>query len=105
MGLDITIREYKGNDEKGFLIMESPKEELPYTTDRVVIRKELSTHIKFKVLKDNNYYNWEEYYRPENFEEAYKWCESLEQEMDKDYVKKLLDSLAMNENYWLEYGY
>ena len=104
MGLDITIREYKGIDEKGFLKMITPEEDLQYTTDRVAIRHELDKHIKFKILNCNDYYNWEEYYRPENFEEAYKWCNTLK-DGDKNYVEKLLDSLSMNDNYWLEYGY
>lgn len=104
MGLDITIIEHQGTDEKGLLKMKPPEEDLPYTTDRVVIRHELDKHIKFKTLKCNDYYSWEEYYRPENFEEAYKWCSTLEGG-DKDYVEKLLNSLNMNENYWLEYGY
>jgi hypothetical protein len=104
MGLDITIREYKGVDEKGYLIMQTPAEDLPYTTDRVVIRHELSKNIEFGVLKCDDYYNWEEYYRPKNFDEAYKWCNTLK-DGEYEYVKNLLDSLAMNENYWLEYGY
>lgn len=104
MGLDITITEYKGIDEKGYLIMKSPDEELPYTTDRLSIRHALSENINFKTLKCNDYYNWEEYYRPNNFDEAYEWCNTLEGG-EKDYVKKLLDSLNMNDNYWLEYGY
>lgn len=104
MGLDITVREYQGTDEKGFLKMKTPDEDLPYTTDRVAIRRELDKYITFKTLKCSDYYSWEEYYRPENFEEAYKWCNTLK-DGDKNYVEKLLDSLSMNDNYWLEYSY
>lgn len=104
MGLDITIREHKGTDEKGFLIMKTPSEELPYSTDRLVIRHELSKNIDFEVLKCNDYYSWEEYYRPKDFDEAFKWCDTLKGG-EYNYVKALLDSLKMDDNYWLEYGY
>ena len=48
MGLDVTIKEYKGISNT-FLIMESPNVDLPYTTDRLYIRHELSKHIEFDV--------------------------------------------------------
>lgn len=103
MGLDITILEYKGIAELGYLIMKTPAVDLPYTTDRVAIRKELSKHIKFEVLSAGDDYG--EYYRPKDFDKAYEWCYSLEDPGEVQYVKGLLDSLKMNDNYWLSYSY
>lgn len=101
MGLDITIYECKGFDDRGRLIMKTPEVDLPYTTDRYYIRHRLSIHIPFDVLS----YSESEYYRPSDFDKAYEWCYSLEDPGEVQYVKGLLDSLKMNENYWLDYSY
>ena len=67
MGLDITIREFKGFDKNGYLKMKSPEEDLPYSTERFAIRKQILNNIEYKTLSSGKYYDMEEYYRPTNF--------------------------------------
>jgi len=105
MGLDIIIVEHKGYKDNGDLIIETPKEDLPYSTDRYSIRKEISKNVDFKVLNSGKYYDPEEYYRPTDFKKAYEWVDSIEDEGNKDYLIKLFKSLEMNPKYYLEYNY
>lgn len=90
MGLDIGVKEYKGKDEKGYLIMENP--DVDWYSTRMSIRKELLSNVEFDVLNSGIYYDWEEYYRITDFEKAYKWAETLE-EKDKNYIENILKIL------------
>lgn len=103
MGLDISVKEFKGKDEKGYLIMQYP--DLPNWDDtRMAIRKEFLNNVEFEVLSSGIYYDWEEYYRITDFTKAFEWAETL-QEKDKEYIKNILEILQSNNNYYLEYGY
>ncbi len=103
MGLDITLTEYFGINEKGYLVMETPDEE-DWDSSRVSIRHKISANIDFDTLSSGKKYDIEEYYRPSNFEEAYKWAETLE-DGEKEYIKNILEILQKNNNYYLNYGY
>lgn len=104
MGLDITVVEYKGKDEKGYLIMKCPKEDLPYSTERYAIRKQILNNIDFETLSSDKYYDMEEYYRPSDFEQAYKWANTIDEDRGRQYLIDLFDSLKQNDNYYLDYG-
>jgi len=101
MGLDIGIIEHKGFNDKGYLITESPAIK-NWNSDRVYIMKHFLKNMTYDVLKANVEWDFEEYYRPNNFEEAYKYMETLN-EADKEYVKNILEILQTNDNYYLEY--
>jgi hypothetical protein len=105
MGLDITIIEYLGKKKDGYLKTRTPIEDLPYSSDRIVIRKHIIGNVDLDTLSSDKYYDYEEYYRPSDFKKAYEWCESLDKEPDRVYIRDLLKSLQMNDNYYLDYGY
>jgi len=105
MGLQLLIVEYKGKHKDGYLITTLPEEDLPFSKESFVIRRSISKNVDFKVLESGIYGDHAEYYRPSNFEEAYKWRDSLENEGDREYITNLLKSLEMNDNYYLEYNY
>jgi hypothetical protein len=102
MGLDITLKEHIGYNEKGYLEMNSP-DEPNWNQDRYAIRHEISTNIKLTTLCVENY-DHEEYYRPSDFDKAYGWSKTLG-DNDKAYIDNVLDILKKNDNYYLEFGY
>lgn len=104
MGLDIVIVKVDGKDEDGYLKVSSPKEDLPYTTNRFAIRKEISNNVELNYIQDDEYYSLRSYCRPKDFDKAYKWA-NQQNENDKKYLYDLFKSLQMNDNYYLEYCY
>jgi hypothetical protein len=103
MGLDITLREYKGFNDNGYLYMVSV-DEPTWNQDRVAIRKEINSNIKFTVLNSGKDLDWEEYYRPSDFKQAYEWSKTLSNS-DRDYISNMLDILKKNDNYYLDFGH
>lgn len=103
MGLDISIIEYKGKDNKGYLITKSADLD-NWDDTRMTIRKEILKNVEFESLSSGIYYDLEECYRITNFPKAHEWAETLE-EKDKKYIKNILEILQSNDNYYLEYGY
>lgn len=103
MGLDITIREHVGFSPSGFLQMRPPQQELDYSTERLVIRHEISKKIEMQVLSSGKRYDWEEYLRPKDFKQAYEWSGTLP-EKERVFIEKLLACLELNENYWLDFS-
>lgn len=108
MGLDISLVKFvkRGTDRHGnkTLTVESfhhPK----WNSDRLAIRHQLSKNIDWEYLRSEAKYDLQEYYRPENFEDAYKWANSLEKEGEKAYVINILDILKENPEVYLDYGY
>lgn len=103
MGLDLGIIEFLGKNEKGYLKTKVARED-EWDSTRYAIRHEISKNIQMQVLNSGKYYDMEEYYRPIDFDKAYEWANSLE-DNDKEYIINILNILLKNDNYYLEYCY
>jgi len=103
MGLDLNIIKHIGTKNNGYLNTVSPEIENWYST-RYSIRHEISKNIELETLSSGKEFDWEEYYRPSNFNEAFKWTETLN-EGNRNYVEGILKILQENPDYWLEYSY
>jgi len=104
MGLDLNIIKHIGIKDNGYLNTVSPEIE-DWDSTRYSIRYEISRNIELETLSSGKELDWEEYYRPLNFDKkAFKWTETLNGG-DRAYVERLLKILQENPDYWLEYNY
>jgi len=104
MGLDITLVRSLGESEDGCLRTRSVENE-KWDDTRMVIRHEISKKIKMKSLTGSYKYDTNEVYRPENFEDAYSWANSIEDDGERKYITNILDILKSDDDLYLDYGY
>lgn len=105
MGMDIFLVEYLGKNKNGYLKTRDVGKEFDWDDTRMPIRHRLNNQIEMKELHSGIYGDLDALYRPVNFDDAFGWANSLTNEHDKKYVKRILEILKLNENLYLEFSY
>jgi hypothetical protein len=68
------------------------------------VRHKLSEEIKFKEVTGGRWNDVESISRPEDFNQAFKWAETLEGK-EREYIEKILRILQSDSDLYLEFLY
>ena len=104
MGMDIFLLEYQGKDENGYLKTKSVEKEYDWDSTRYTVRHRFAKEVEQDELHSGIYGDWTALYRPTDFDAAFGWAETLNDD-EKKYIKKILTILQSNDKLYLEYSY
>jgi hypothetical protein len=104
MGLDINLVRYNGKDEDGYMNTVSVGEEYDWDDTRYVVRRKILKEIKLKEVTGGRWNDVESISRPEDFNQAFKWAETLEGK-EREYIEKILRILQSDSDLYLEFLY
>ena len=104
MGMDIFLVEYQGKDKNGYLKTKSVGEKYDWDSTRYTVRHRFAKEVEQFEVSSGIYGDWESICRPTDFEAAFGWAETLNEDEQK-YIKKILTILQSNDKLYLEYSY